>query len=64
MKRERAMIESDGSDLFVVFDGKRIARRGRPGTPQARTWVSLEPGYSVFSDEKSIVVEHVGIRVH
>lgn len=42
-----AGIESDGKDIFVVFNGKRIAKRGHPGTPQARTWVSLEPGYEV-----------------
>jgi hypothetical protein len=27
-------VERDGHDLFVVFDGKRIATRGRPGTLQ------------------------------
>jgi hypothetical protein len=40
-------IESDGLSLFVVFDGVRIAKRGEPSTPQAGTWVSLEPGYEV-----------------
>jgi hypothetical protein len=45
-------IESDGRDLFVVFDGKRIAKRGHPGTPQAKTWVSLEPGFEVYDGEQ------------
>ena len=28
---------------FVVFEGVRIAKPGESGTPQAGTWVSLEP---------------------
>jgi hypothetical protein len=32
-------IVPDGDDLFVIIDGGRIAKRGRPGTPQAKTWV-------------------------
>ena len=42
-------IELDGEDIFVVVDGLRVARRGYPDTHQARTWVSLEPGYTVTS---------------
>ena len=42
-----AAIESDGTDVFVIYDGKRIAKRGHPDTPQAGTWVSIEPGYTV-----------------
>ncbi len=38
-----AYLESDGSDIFVVVNGKRIAKR------QARAWVHLEPGYIVRS---------------
>jgi len=26
----------------------RIAKRGQPNTPEAGTWVSLEPGFRVF----------------
>jgi len=47
--------------------------RGAKGTPQARTWVSLEPGYRVLdrwkprADRKAlisdIIVEHNGVRV-
>ena len=33
--------------FFVVLDGVRIAKQGGPGTPQAGTWVSLEPSYEV-----------------
>jgi hypothetical protein len=59
----RADIESDGKDLYFVFDGKRIAKRGAPGTPQARTWVSLEPGYTVTGTER-IEVTFDGVVVH
>jgi len=30
-------IESDGTGVFVVFEGVRIAKRGESGTPQAGT---------------------------
>jgi hypothetical protein len=56
--------------MFVVFDRKRIAKRGQPGTPQAGTWVSLEPGYVVTMERKAggseatLCVEYNGARVH
>jgi hypothetical protein len=37
-------VEPAGRNLYLLMDGRRVARRGRPGTLQARTWVSLEPG--------------------
>jgi hypothetical protein len=57
-----ARIESDGDDLFVVYNGKRIAKRGHPGTPQAWTWVSIEPGYRVWSENNvaTLVIEYEG----
>ena len=57
-------IVSDGKDIFVVFEGKRIAKRGRSGTPQAKSWVSLEPGYTVHDegDMEELVVECNGVR--
>ena len=58
-------VERDGHDLFVVFDGKRIAKRGKPGTLQAGTWVLLEPGYVVVTmDRKTLYVEYKDARVH
>ena len=55
-----------GTDSFVIADGVTIAKRGRPGTPQAGTWISLEPGWRVLdeSDLSAIIVEHNGVRVH
>ena len=43
-----ATIESDGKDAFVVYNGVRIAKRGQPNSPEAGTWVSLEPGFRVI----------------
>jgi hypothetical protein len=40
-------IWSDGKDLFVVADDLKVAKLGRPGAPQAETWVLLEPGWAV-----------------
>ena len=42
-----ATIESDGKDAFVVYNGVRIAKRGQPNSPEAGTWISLEPGFRV-----------------
>jgi hypothetical protein len=62
------MIEmtSDGTDIFVAVDGVKVAKRGRPGTPQAGTWVSLEPGWSVLDHNypEAIDVTYNGARVH
>ena len=44
-------IESDGIDVFVVYNGVRIAKRGDPNTPQAGTWISLGSGYRVFDKD-------------
>ena len=58
-------IRSDGTGLFVIFDGVKIAKRGPPGT-----WVSLEPGWTVldhhdvWSGEMAIEITHEGVRVH
>ena len=54
------------TDMFVVVDGVRIARRGYAGTPQAGTWVSLEPGWEVVDDGRrnNIAVKHNGVSVH
>jgi hypothetical protein len=42
----------DGDDIFVVVNGIKVAKRARPGTPLARTWVSLEPGWRVSGTER------------
>jgi hypothetical protein len=57
-----ASLVSDGIDVFVVYNGVRIAKRADPNTPQAGSWVSLEPGYRVFDKgyPQEIVVEREG----
>jgi hypothetical protein len=56
-------------EIYIECDGKRIAKRGYPDTPQARTWISLEPGYQVLDGEDrsdgggSIVVTYNGARL-
>ena len=52
-------IESDGIDVFVVYNGVRIAKRADPYTPQAGAWVSLKPGYRVFDKDypEKLIVE-------
>jgi predicted peroxiredoxin len=52
--------------VFVVFNGVRIAKRGKPNTPQARTWIPLEPGYEVLSppDLSEVIIIHNGVRMH
>jgi hypothetical protein len=55
----------EGKDLFLEVDGLRIAKRGRPGTPQAGTWITLEPGWEVHNDDdlRKIAVKYSGSTV-
>jgi hypothetical protein len=56
-------------ELYVVFDGVKVAKRGYPRTPQAGTWVAIEPGFEVYDGEKfedgsgELVIIKNGIRV-
>ena len=50
-------VQSDGTDIFVVVDDVRIAKRARSGTPQAGTWISLEPGWRVTGGPDEIMIE-------
>jgi len=66
----QASIVCDGDDLFIEVDGVRIARRGHPGTLQAGTWVSLEPGWQVLDGKPpsgngtAIIVTRNDVTVH
>jgi hypothetical protein len=68
MKIKECKIAGDGHDMFVIADGVKIAKRGHPGTPYAKTWVSLEPGWTVLdgSDggQNYIEITYNGLRVH
>ena len=68
MKKEQVpecLVEITETDIYVVYHGVRIAERGKPGTPQAKTWISLEPGYVVFNtpDLSEIVVGRTDPRI-
>jgi hypothetical protein len=59
------------ADTYLIFDGGRIAKRGKPGTLHAMTWISLEPGVVVrdvpMPESESgwgIVIEINNVRVH
>ena len=55
---------NDGEDTFVVADGMTIAKRGRSGTPQAGTWISLEPTVSFNKDQSELLVKYEEVRTH
>jgi hypothetical protein len=66
MRPWKFSIESDGEDFFVIADGDLIiAKRGRPGTPQAGTWIPLEPGWSVIDVNypEAIEIRHEGVLI-
>jgi hypothetical protein len=33
--------------MYVMLEGRRIAKRGHPDTPHAMTWISLDPEWVV-----------------
>ena len=53
------VVEGTGENIYQVLDGVRIAKLGKPGTPQAEKWIPLEPGYEVFEGEgfSAIVID-------
>jgi len=53
----------DDNDLYVMMDGRPIAKRGKPGTPEAGTWISLEAGVVVGGTVEEITVDIDGVRV-
>jgi hypothetical protein len=56
----------ENDDVFVLVGGMKIAKRGLPDTPQAKTWIMLEPGWTVrdVSGGKAIEVSYEGARMH
>jgi hypothetical protein len=57
-------VENAGKARFIVVDGLPVARRGSIGSPQAGTWVSIEPGWEVMDSDEGILVRHYGVWVH
>jgi hypothetical protein len=63
MAEAEVSIKRFGSDILVVVDGVVVARRGRLHTPQAGTWVSVEPGWEVLDSDEGILIRHNGVLV-
>jgi hypothetical protein len=57
-------VENAGRARFIMVDGLRVARRGSGGSPQAGTWVSIEPGWEVMDSDEGILIRHEGVWVH
>jgi hypothetical protein len=62
-RQPECIMKGDGRDMFIIFNGVKIAKRGHPGTPKAKTWISLEPGYTVLDGDGEIVVVKNGVSV-
>jgi len=57
--------------MYLIFDHRRIAKRGKSGTLHAMTWISLEPGVVVrdvpmpgSESGWGVVIEINNVRVH
>jgi hypothetical protein len=65
-KQPECGVEITETDIYLVYDGVRIAKRGKPGTPQAKSWVPLEPAFKVFNttdlSEIVVVCDEAGIH--
>jgi hypothetical protein len=59
--RPEVQLEERGRDLF--FNGLQIARRGDPGTPEAK-WVPLVPGFRIADDGHEITIETPDLRYY
>jgi hypothetical protein len=61
------IVEENGEpEMYIEHDGVRIAKRGRPDSPQATTWISLEPGWVVRDRDypNGIEVEYSDVGAH
>jgi hypothetical protein len=65
-KIEIEIVEENGEAvaIYVVMDGIRIAKRGTPETPQARQWVSIEPGWVVRDGKGGVRSGRMAIEYH
>ena len=57
---------NDGENTFVLVDGVKIAKRGRPDTAHAMMWIMLEPGWIVrdVHEGQAIEVRFEGATIH
>ena len=58
--------EIDGKAvLFIRVDGVKIAKRGHPDTPHAKTWIPLEPGWTVRDvDPNGLEISYNDVSAH
>jgi hypothetical protein len=56
----------EGGAFFIEVEGVKIAMRGLPGTPEAETWISLEPGWEVTDDpdSSSIAITNNNVKMN
>ena len=59
--RPEVQLEERGRDLF--FNNLHIARRGDPGTPEAK-WVPLVSGFRIADDGHEITIETPDLRYY
>jgi hypothetical protein len=66
MKVRNWRVAYEGEEAFVIVNDVKVARRGNPGTAEANTWVSLEPGWTVCDIQGtygSVELQYNGERV-
>ena len=52
--------EQDGDDLFLLLHGKRVAKRGRPGTRKSKKWIPIVSWIESVVDESdsSVIIRY------
>jgi hypothetical protein len=63
-KKPKVKAISDGNDMFVVVDGLKIAKRGKPGTSHAKTWILGTRLGSRRWRLETIAIKYNGVAIH
>jgi hypothetical protein len=50
-------LHSDGDGTLVLVDSVRIAKRRSPNTAQAKSWITLDPGWIVRDIHQGKAIE-------
>jgi hypothetical protein len=62
---EMRLVEEDRKRvIYIEVEGKRITKRGVPGTPEGSAWITLEPGYRVRHDDGDTTIEYHGVTAN
>jgi len=62
--KDECVMRSTGTDLYIVYRGKEIAKRGHPDTSHAKQWISIEPGYTVHDTKDGITIKFNDVLVN